>query len=58
MIVTLVVVLHLGEEEENIYAGGIIMVRMFGGVEGMTGQYTLMFRKSIYSATLVKMVLH
>lgn len=40
------------------YAGDITMVRMFGGVEGMIGQYTLMFGKSIYGATLVKMVLH
>ena len=58
MIVALVVVPHLGEEEENIYPGGIAMVRMSGGVEVMIGQYSLMFGKSIYGATLVKIVLH
>lgn len=58
MIVALVVVPCLGEEEENIYPGGITMVRMSDGVEAMIRQYNLMFGKSIYGATLVKMVLH
>lgn len=35
MIVVLIVVLCLGEEEENIYPGGIAMVRMSGGIELM-----------------------
>ena len=58
MIVALVVVPRPGEEEENIYPGGITMVRMFGHVEAMIGQHSLIFEKSIYSATLVKMPLH
>ena len=58
MIMALVVVPRLGEEEENIYPGGISMVRMSCGVEVMVGQYSLMFGKSIYGATLVKIVLH
>lgn len=57
MIVALVVVLHLGKEE-NIYLRGITMVRMFGGVEVMFEEYTLIFGKTIYGVTLVKMVLH
>ena len=58
MIVALVVVPRLGEEEENIYPGVISMVKMSCGVEVMVGQYSLMFGKSIYGATLVKIVLH
>lgn len=58
MIVALVVVPRLGEEEENIYPGDITMVRMSGGFKAMIGKYNLMFGKSIYRATLVKMVLH
>ena len=56
--ISLVVVRRLGGEEENIYPGGITMVRMFGHVEAMIGQYSLMFGKSIYGATLVKMILN
>ena len=58
MIVALVVVPRPGEEEENIYPGGISMARMSCGVEVMVGQYSLMFGKSIYGAKLVKIVLH
>ena len=58
MIVALIVVPCLGEEEENIYPGGITMVRMFGHVEAMIGQYSLMLVNLIYGATSVKMVLH
>lgn len=35
MIVTLVVVQGLGEEEDNIYPGGITMVIMFDGIDVM-----------------------
>ncbi|EIM86960.1 uncharacterized protein STEHIDRAFT_157247 [Stereum hirsutum FP-91666 SS1] len=48
----------LGKEEEDIYPGDIAMVRMSNGIEVMIGQYSLMFGKLIYGATLVKMVLH
>ena len=58
MIMALVVVPRLGEEEENIYPGGISMVRMSCGVEVMVGQYCLIIGKSIYGVTLVKIVLH
>lgn len=54
----LAAVRRLGGEEENIYPWGITMVTMFGGVEAIIGQYSLMSGKSIYSATLVKIVLH
>lgn len=44
IIVALIVVPRLGEEEEeNIYPGVIVMVRMSGGVEVMIEQYSLMF---------------
>lgn len=56
MIVALVVVPHLGEE--NIYLRGITMVRIFGSVEVMFVEYTLIFGMPIYGVTLVKMVLH
>ena len=52
MIVALVVAPRLGEEEENIYPGGISMVRMSCGVEVMVGQYSLMFGKSIYGCNI------
>lgn len=58
MIVALIVVPCLGEEEESIYPRGIAMVRMSCGIEVIIRQYSLIFGKSIYGASLVKIVLH
>lgn len=56
--ISFIVVRCLGGEEENIYPRRIRLVILFSNAEIMMGAYSLMFGKSIYGATSVKMLLH